>query len=70
MIMTTTKNKTNDGVIKISKRTLEVLKNFASINSGIIVNEGNTLNTLSSTKNILAEAKVDEVFTKCLLFGI
>ena len=64
MIMTTTKNKTNDGVIKISKRTLEVLKNFASINSGIIVNEGNTLNTLSSTKNILAEAKVDEVFTK------
>jgi hypothetical protein len=28
------------------------------------VNEGNTLNTLSSTKNILAEAKVNETFPK------
>jgi len=62
----TTKTKTNS--VKISKRTLEILKNFASINSGIIVNEGNTLNTLSSTKNILAEAKVDETFEK--LFAI
>jgi len=60
--MTTTKTKSNG--IKISKRTLDILKNFASINSGIIVNEGNTLNTLSSTKNILAEAKVDETFEK------
>ena len=61
--MTSTKTMTNNS-ITISKRTLEILKNFASINSGIIVNEGNTLNTLSSTKNILAEAKVNETFTK------
>lgn len=60
LIMTTTKNNT----VSISKRTLDVLKNFASINSGIIVNEGNTLNTLSSTKNIMAEAKVNETFTR------
>jgi hypothetical protein len=58
----TTKTKTN--VVKISKRTLDILKNFASINSGILVNEGNKLNTLSSTKNILAEAKVDDTFAK------
>jgi hypothetical protein len=62
LIMTSTKTMTN--AITISKRTLDILKNFASINSGIIVNEGNTLNTLSSTKNILAEAKVGETFTK------
>jgi len=61
-LIMTTKTKTNS--IKISKRTLDILKNFATINSGILVNEGSTLNTLSSTKNILAEAKVDEVFTK------
>jgi hypothetical protein len=61
--MTSTKTKSDTG-IKISKRTLDILKNFASINSGIIVNEGNTLNTLSSTKNILSEAKVDETFEK------
>lgn len=61
--MTSTKTmKTNS--ITISKRTLEILKNFACINSGIIVNHGNTLNTLSSTKNILAEAKVNETFSK------
>ena len=62
LIMTTTKTMTNS--ITISKRTLDILKNFASINSGIIVNEGNTLNTLSSTKNIMAEAKVNETFPK------
>jgi hypothetical protein len=58
--MTMTKTNT----VTISKQTLDILKNFASINSGIIVNEGNTLNTLSSTKNILAEAKVNETFPK------
>lgn len=62
LIMTTTKTKTNS--ITVSKRTLDILKNFASINAGILVNEGNTLNTLSSTKNILAEAKVNETFPK------
>lgn len=61
LIMTT---KTKSNTVTISKRTLDILKNFASINSGLLVNEGSTLNTLSSTKNILAEAKVDEVFSK------
>lgn len=62
LIMTTTKTKSNS--ITVSKRTLDILKNFAAINAGILVNEGNTLNTLSSTKNILAEAKVNETFPK------
>jgi hypothetical protein len=50
--------------VKISKRTLDILKNFSTINSGILVNEGNLLTTLSSTKNILAEARVDETFPR------
>lgn len=57
---TATKNET----MKISKRTLDILKNFAGINTGILVNEGNTISTLSNTKSIFAEAKVDEVFTR------
>ena len=57
---TATKNET----MKISKRTLDILKNFASINTGILVNEGNTISTLSNTKSIFAEAKVDETFTR------
>lgn len=55
---------TNHSTIKISKRTLDILKNFSSINTGLIVAEGNVLTTLSTSKNIFAEAKVDEVFTK------
>jgi hypothetical protein len=57
------KTKSETGV-KISKRTLDILKNFSTINSGILVNEGNLLTTLSSTKNILAEARVDETFPR------
>lgn len=60
--MMTTMTKTMG--IKLSKRTLDILKNFSTINTGLIVNQGSVLNTLSPSKNILAEARVDEVFTK------
>jgi hypothetical protein len=48
--------------MKISKETLEVLKNFASINSNILVRPGNSIKTLSNYKNVLAEATVEEDF--------
>lgn len=48
--------------IKLSKKTLEILKNFASINSNILVNPGNVITTISPVKNVLAEASVDETF--------
>ena len=47
---------------KISNNTLEVLKNFASINSNILVKEGNTLTTIFPVKNVMAEATVTETF--------
>ena len=49
-------------VMKISNETKEVLKNFATINSGIKVNAGNKLETISNMKNILAVATVNESF--------
>jgi len=49
-------------VMKISNETKEVLKNFSTINSGIKVNAGNTLETISNMKNILAVATVSESF--------
>ena len=55
---------TKNSTVKISKRTLDILKNFSQINAGLIVLEGNVLSTLSASKNIFAEARVDEVFTK------
>lgn len=44
--------------MKIESNTINVLKNFASINNSIIINVGNKLETVSSTKTIKATAKV------------
>jgi hypothetical protein len=46
----------------LSKKTHEILKNFAGINPNICITEGNKIVTLSPTKNIMAEAAVDEKF--------
>ena len=48
--------------MEISKETLELLKNFASINSNILVKPGNKIRTISNYKNVLAEAEVTETF--------
>ena len=47
---------------KISKETLEILKNFSSINSNILVKPGSTLTTVSPVKNVMAKATVAESF--------
>ena len=46
----------------ISKSTIEVLKNFCSINKSIVIKPGNQISTLSINKNILAIAEVEESF--------
>ena len=46
----------------ISKSTVEVLKNFCSINKSIVIKPGNQVSTLSINKNILAIADVEESF--------
>ena len=48
--------------MKISSETQAILKNFATINSGIKVGQGNQLKTISNMKNILAVANVPETF--------
>ena len=48
--------------MKISADTVNVLKNFAAINSNIVINPGNKIMTISEAKNILAEVKVEEEF--------
>ena len=54
--------------MKLSDKTISLLKNFNSINQSILIKEGNTIRTISVMKNILAEAIVDEEFPKD--FGI
>jgi hypothetical protein len=48
--------------MKINNKTLNILKNFATINPSIIVKPGNTLKTISSSKTILARAEVPDTF--------
>ena len=50
--------------MKISRDTVEILKNFASINQGLVFEEGNKLRTISGMKNIFASATVPDVFPK------
>ena len=48
--------------MKISNKTLDVLKNFSDINQSILIKKGKKLKTVSTMKNILAHAEVEEDF--------
>ena len=50
--------------MKLSKGTLDILKNFSNINQSICFKEGTELSTLSIQKNILSRANVEEKFPK------
>lgn len=51
-------------IMKISNDTLSVLKNFAAVNTNLLVRQGNTLSTISTGKNIFARATVAETFDR------
>ena len=48
--------------MKLSKHTLNMLKNFSDINMSIEIKEGNILRTVSVQKNILAQAELEDTF--------
>lgn len=54
--------------MKLSESTLEVLKNFSTINQGIVIQPGKVIKTIGKSKNILAEYVADEEFKQ--KFGI
>ena len=54
--------------MKLSESTVNLLKNFSSINQSILFKEGSKLRTISVMKNILVEANINEEFDKD--FGI
>ena len=49
-------------MMKLSDKTVGILKNFSTINQNILIKEGSKLRTMSTMKNILAEADVSEAF--------
>ena len=52
--------KLRDKTMKLSEKTLTLLKNFSNINQSILFKQGSSLRTISVMKNILAEATIDE----------
>ena len=48
--------------MKLSKHTLNMLKNFSDINMSIEIKKGNILRTVSVQKNILAQAELEDSF--------
>ena len=54
--------------MKMSKETIALIKNFSQINSNLIIKPGNRLATMTTAKNIIAEATVSETFEHT--FGI
>lgn len=55
-------------MMELNENVLQVLKNFAGINSNIVINEGSEIRTMSEARNILASAKINQSFPKT--FGI
>lgn len=49
-------------IMKLSETTLEVLKNFSTINQGIVIHPGKVIKTIGKNKNILAEYVTEEEF--------
>ena len=54
--------------MKLNQTTQDILKNFSEINTNILIKPGSELNTISTMKNILAKATINENFDK--EFGI
>ena len=54
--------------MELSNFTMQVLKNFATVNSNVVIKPGNTIMTMAEPKNILGQATVTEDFPQ--QFGI
>ena len=50
-------------MMQLSGDTREVLKNFSTINQNLLVRSGNTINTMSAMKNIVAKATIPDTFS-------
>lgn len=50
--------------MKLSSRTVSILKNYATINPSLVVEPGNVLRTVSPIRSVVAKAEVAETFPK------
>lgn len=50
--------------MKLDPRTITILKNFSSINSGLSVKKGNVISTINQGRSVLAKATIKDSFEK------
>ena len=50
--------------MQLNDETLAVLKNFASIQPNVVLNEGNVVKTIAEAKNVMAVATLEQSFDK------
>jgi ribosomal protein L28 len=56
--------------MKLSKETVALIKNFAGINSNLLLKEGNKLATISAQKNVMADATTTEKFPDFAIYDL
>ena len=56
--------------MKLSKETVSLIKNFAGINSNLLLKEGNKLATISAQKNVMADATTTETFPDFAIYDL
>ena len=54
--------------MELTDSTINILKNYATINPNIVIEEGNTLKTISVARNVLSATETNETFPQ--KFGI
>jgi len=48
--------------MKLSKSTVEVLRNFSNINSNIAIGDSGSVRTVAIAKNLMGKAEIPEEF--------
>ncbi|CAB4170952.1 sliding clamp [uncultured Caudovirales phage] len=56
--------------MKLSKETVNLIKNFAGINSNLLLKNGNKLATISAQKNVMADATTTESFPDFAIYDL
>jgi hypothetical protein len=56
--------------MKLSKETVSLIKNFAGINSNLLLKNGNKLATISAQKNVMADATTTESFPDFAIYDL
>ena len=59
-IINSSEMKLRPKTMKLSQKTITLLKNFSDINQSILFKKGTSLRTISVMKNVLAEATINE----------